>query len=77
MPTCIRQRPEIWMVLQDGSPILRGLPKAKAERQATYLAAGHEAKRAGTTIRHRHYEIVRDWDAERREDALYTEFTKG
>jgi hypothetical protein len=62
------------MVLQDGSPILRGQTKATAERYANSLARGLDGKRAGSRIHAPHIEIAYDEHAMKRADDLYTEF---
>ena len=69
-----RQRPEKWMVLQDGRPIVRGQDKAAADRIAEQLGQGLPKKRAGTRIHSPHIEIVYDREAMKRLDDLYTEF---
>ena len=69
-----RQLDELWMVLQDGRPILRGRPKAEAETFAKKLGEGLPAHRAGTRIHSPHIELVYDRDAMKRRDDLYTEF---
>ena len=69
-----RQRPEKWMVLQDGRPIVRGQDKAAAERVANQLATGLDRKRAGSRLHAPHIEMVYDRDAMQRVDDLYTEF---
>jgi hypothetical protein len=69
-----RQRPEKWMVLQDGRPIVRGQEKQAAERIANQLGRGLDKKRAGSRIHAPHIEIAYDRDAMKRLDDLYTEF---
>lgn len=65
---------EMWMVCQDGWPIMRGRSKAQAERHAQQLAAGLHGHRAGSRIRAVDITIQRDVEAMQKEDALYTEF---
>ena len=65
---------ELWMVTQDGSPILRGQTKAEAEAMAKRLGDGFAKKRAGTQIHMPHIEIAYDHQAMKRRDDLYTEF---
>ena len=69
-----RQFAELWMVLQDGSPILRGRSKAEAERFAQQLGDGLPKKSAGTRIHAPHIELRYDRDAMTKRDNLYTEF---
>jgi hypothetical protein len=73
-PYAGRQLEELWMVLQDGRPILRGRPKADAERFAKKLGDGLPRTAAGTTIHAPHIEIAYDRQAMKRRDDLYTEF---
>ena len=68
------ERPEIWMVMQDGCPIARGLPKQKAEAHAASLKNGLDRHRAGSKVRSVDITIQRDREAEQKRDALYTEF---
>ena len=68
------ERPEIWLVTQDGFIIKRGLRKEQAEAHATYLKNGLDSHRAGTKIRSVDIAIGRDVDAELKRDNLYTEF---
>ena len=68
------ERPEIWMVCQDGWPIVRGLPKAKAEAHAHSLKTGLDSHRGGSKIRSVDITIQRDREAERKRDDLYVEF---
>lgn len=69
-----RQLDELWMVTQDGYPILRGCLKHEAERHAKKLGDGLPRKRAGTSIHSPHIEITYDREAMKRRDDLYTEF---
>ena len=69
-----RQLEELWMVLQDGMPILRGRPKDEAERLAKQLGDGLPAHRAGSKIHSPHIEVVYDKAAMKQRDDLYTEF---
>ena len=69
-----RQRPEKWMVLQDGRPIVRGQEKVAAEHVAEQLGRDLARKRAGSRIHAPHIEIAYDREAMRRLDDLYTEF---
>ena len=69
-----RQRPEKWMVLQDGRPIVRGQEKAAAERVAEQLGRDLARKRAGSRIHAPYIEIAYDREAMKRVDDLYTEF---
>ena len=68
------ERPDIWMVVQDGCPIARGMRKDQAESHANRLAQGLHGHRAGTRIREVDITIARDTAAMQTRDALYTEF---
>ena len=69
-----RSRPEKWMVVQDGRPIVRGHSKEAAERIANQLGTGLDRKRAGSRIHAPHIEIAYDREAMKKLDDLYTEF---
>ena len=69
-----RQLETLYMVLQDGMPILRGRSQADAERVAKQLGDGLPAHRAGSKIHSPHIEVVYDKAAMRQRDDLYTEF---
>ena len=62
------------MVLQDGSPILRGRPKSEAEQFAKQLGDGLPQKAAGTRIHAPHIELRYDEAAMTKRDNLYSEF---
>ena len=66
--------PELWMVTQDGAPILRGRPKSEAERFAEDLGRNLPGKRAGTKIHSPHIELKYDDAAMQQRADLYTEF---
>lgn len=69
-----RQLEVLWMVLQDGRPILRGRPKIEAEAFAKRLGDGLPATRAGTRVHSPHIELVYDRQAMKQRDDLYSEF---
>jgi hypothetical protein len=68
------ERPDIWMIAQDGMPLLRGLTRQRAESQASALKAGLDQHRAGSRIRSVDITIQRDQDAMQTREALYREF---
>ena len=68
------ERPDIWMVCQDGWPIVRGLRREQAEAHASQLKNGLDSHRAGSRIRSVDITIARDVEAIRKRDDLYTEF---
>lgn len=51
---------DIWMVVQDGRPLRRGLTRLEAERYAAYLARGYESHRASDKRRVAEFEIKPD-----------------
>ena len=69
-----RQLETLYMVLQDGHPILRGRPQSEAETLAKQLGDGLPTHRAGSTIHSPWIEVVYDREAMKRRDDLYTEF---
>mgnify|MGYP001610468898 CR=1 FL=1 len=69
-----RQLETLWMVLQDGMPILRGRSKSEAEAYAKRLGDGLPQKAAGTRIHSPHIELCYDEAAMTTRDNLYTEF---
>ena len=73
-PYAGRQLEELWMVTQDGIPVLHGRPKGEAEAFAKKLGDGLPKVRAGTHIYMPHIELKYDVQAMKKRDDLYTEF---
>lgn len=69
-----RQLETLYVVKQDGKPILRGRPQAEAEAFAKQLGDGLPSHAAGTSIHSPYIEIAYDHEAMKRRDDLYTEF---
>ena len=69
-----RSLEELWMVLQDGIPVLQGRPKAEAEAFAKKIGDGLPKVRAGSAIYMPHIELKYDAAAMKKRDDLYTEF---
>ena len=69
-----RQRPEIWMVVEDGRPKYCGLTKEQAFRLAARDTQIHERARQGTRIIHHYLDVARDEQAMTQIDDHYTEW---
>ncbi len=50
----------VYMVVQDGRPLKRGLSRSDAERYADYLARGYESHRASDKRRVAEFEVKLD-----------------
>lgn len=65
---------ELFVVLQDGRPIQRGLIRRKAEAYARCLAEGREKRVCGTSRRVPAYEIAPDRQATETDNRIYREY---
>lgn len=61
--------PGVYMVVQDGRPLHRGLSRSEAERHAAYLAQGYESRRANDKRRVAEFEVKLDRDLVAEHDA--------
>lgn len=60
--------------MQDGTPIVRGRSREEADKIAQPMAVKLKQRQAGTTVHLPHIEVVRDVQAMKQRDHLYTEF---
>jgi hypothetical protein len=63
---------ELYMVVQDGRPLHRGLSRSQAERTAAYLARGYESHRANDKRRVAEFEIKPDKGMIKELDEIWT-----
>lgn len=64
----------LYVVKQNGKPILRGLNEAKAYAMAKQIGDGLPAHQAGTRIHSPHIEVGYDHEAMKKRDDLYREY---